>query len=712
MQSEGKHDYVPTWDGDPGKWEEFVITTETFLKQVEPWKESQQIARIINHFDKRGKPWRLLISLSESERAKLTTKANLFAYLKGNLLESAIPELGRHFRAWIKFKRDSGESMRVFILRHRQTLAKMEASLNQAQASADLKAKLRGFIDKAKLKLLSAEYAEKVAEKSKSRPEPKVKVWKSRAGPSNRRNASQVDEDPYSQEEEEDDGQWSAGQWSAGKWSSESKSVWWKGKWWENGWGSDKGYEAEPIKDKTEELSETLAQVELALEVRGKPEVMTKLVDLLGERWRETTIPDQLMGYHLLHASQLTATERSTILSTSQVQSRDSTGLTTLKGNLNLANIESALLTAWQDKELAERDQREQRKISKKGRNGKSYEVEGYDSDEGSEEQEINAVAKTGNGDSDTSSDEGINDVQLLEGLSDPEDAECFATALQVKFDAKQKYKTSKRTYQSARLHVRNIRKARRGRTFAVSSKDKDKNKARTWTKKSDKKDIAHLISQALHAIREKFPGTAGTDLCFKCGKKGHFARQCQAKGIYGLTEGEEQAGKEAFFINDCSENLSLCPENKLQIPTSAGILAQSAISLPGEPEFCLAIMPESSSSESSDSDNSENKDRKSSSSPEQKQARAAPVSVKEERASSSDREPTPRRKLGQKKPRSSLASGRLEYSCFFNDTAMLFFSDVYLCFWRCASLFFKDASSFLMCLCIQKTVFSISFLE
>ena len=115
MIKDGKDSYVPTWNGEPEGWEDFIISVETFIKQKEPWKEGQQIARIINKFDKKGKPWRLLVSLSETERAKLVTKEALLAYLKGNLLESAIPELGRHFRAWIKFKREWGVHASVYL---------------------------------------------------------------------------------------------------------------------------------------------------------------------------------------------------------------------------------------------------------------------------------------------------------------------------------------------------------------------------------------------------------------------------------------------------------------------------------------------------------------------------------------------------------------------------------------------------------------------
>ena len=372
MAKEVKEDTsVPTWNGEPDHWEDFVISLETFVKQREVWKEGQQIARIINRFDKKGKPWKLLVSLSEQERAKLTTKDALISYLKGNLLESAIPELGRHFRNWIKFRRDNGESMRVFILRHRKTLNKMESTLNLAQASAELKMKLRGQIDKIKLKILSEEHAARIRPKVPR----KSKTWVNPKAPKSSEDTGAGVGDWESEEEEEDwregyddpgnpwqeDDKWSEGGWSSG-------SGWWKNSWWKDNSKRDESTQPEPVKDKTEELSTALTEVEMALEAVGKPKVMEKLLDLLSERWRERTIPDQLLGYHLLHASQLTATERSTILSTSQVQNRDATGTTTLKGNLNLDNIETALLTAWQDKELVERDQRESRKSDKRGK--------------------------------------------------------------------------------------------------------------------------------------------------------------------------------------------------------------------------------------------------------------------------------------------------------------------------------------------------------
>ena len=543
---ERKDDFVPSWNGEPEAWEDFVISTETYLKTREPWKESQLIAQIISRFDKKGKPWRLLVSLSETERAKLVSKDALLSYLKGNLLESAIPELGRHFRAWIKFKRETGESMRVFILRHRKTLNKMENSLNLAQTSTDLKSKLRVMIDKFKLKLLSAEHAEKVRKATKSAPRtpprnsskstpansPPRRTWgRSKAAGGAGLNLGSVEEGDEEAEDEDhrtgydDDGNpWQEDDtWSEGNWSQGSKQSWWKESWWQD--HRDKREPAEaPIQDKTEELSNLLAEVELALDVSGKPEIMQKLLTLLGERWRETTIPDQLMGYHLLHASQLTATERSTILSTTQAQSRDAAGVTAVRGNLGLENIESALLTAWQDKELVERDQRENRKASKHGRRaGHSYAVRSDSSDP--ETGDDSALALRG-ADSDTSSDEGINDINMLETLSDPEDAQAFAHALQTKVDAKNKYRAHKRTYTQARDLVRNIRKNRRGKFSYSLAAGKGSGRGHGKGRVRERAQTAHVVSEALSTFLNRKPHNKDI-LCYKCGQKGHIAKEC-----------------------------------------------------------------------------------------------------------------------------------------------------------------------------------------
>ena len=155
-------DRIPTWDGSPEAFDDFTISLSNFCKEAETWKEPQQIAKVIGKFNKNEKPWRLLAALSESERDKITTRKALLEYLKGHLMESAVPELGRNFRSWVRLRREPRESMRIFVLRHRQVLAKMETSLNQAQTSSELENRLKLLIDKSKLKKLSSERAEKL----------------------------------------------------------------------------------------------------------------------------------------------------------------------------------------------------------------------------------------------------------------------------------------------------------------------------------------------------------------------------------------------------------------------------------------------------------------------------------------------------------------------------------------------------------------------
>ena len=99
-EKEGKGSDIPDWDGTVETWEDFTTRTDVYCRQVEPWKESQQISKIIGKFStsKNNRVWKLLQALSETEREKLFSKTALLTFLKSQMLESAIPELGRHFR--------------------------------------------------------------------------------------------------------------------------------------------------------------------------------------------------------------------------------------------------------------------------------------------------------------------------------------------------------------------------------------------------------------------------------------------------------------------------------------------------------------------------------------------------------------------------------------------------------------------------------------
>ena len=110
-----------------------------------------------------SKPWKLIQALSDEERDKLVSKSALLEFLRLHLLESAIPELGRAFRNWLKIRRENKESMRLYILRHRQVLSRMEKALNESKTSTDVENKLNSEVDTERLnmaprKMIHAEF--------------------------------------------------------------------------------------------------------------------------------------------------------------------------------------------------------------------------------------------------------------------------------------------------------------------------------------------------------------------------------------------------------------------------------------------------------------------------------------------------------------------------------------------------------------------------
>ena len=135
---------IPDWDGRPETWEDFRIRTTAYVRQADPWKEGQQISKIISNMgaNPNSKPWKLIQALSDEERDKLISKSAFLEFLRLHLLESAIPELGRAFRNWIKIRRENKESMRLYTMRHRQVLSRMEKALNESKTSTEVESKL------------------------------------------------------------------------------------------------------------------------------------------------------------------------------------------------------------------------------------------------------------------------------------------------------------------------------------------------------------------------------------------------------------------------------------------------------------------------------------------------------------------------------------------------------------------------------------------
>ena len=529
---------IPDWDGRPETWEDFRIRTTAYVRQADPWKEGQQISKIISKMgaNPNSKPWKLIQALSDEERDKLISKSAFLEFLRLHLLESAIPELGRAFRNWIKIRRENKESMRLYTMRHRQVLSRMEKALNESKTSTEVESKLTLEVDKERLNILTRErnsmrtpqrspapsYTGESPQRSRRQPSgpntpepPRPRVWGRAKGESRQSN-------DWNQEEEEDEdvegtpwAEINPGSPTSPQREKES-GTWWQGKWWA-GWESWTESQVKHVpKERLGELAETIAKIATNLDV-DQQHLISTLINQVAARWRDSIIPDTLLGYHLLISSQLSPSERSTIISTTQMAAGPAmVPGTTVASGISLSRVENALLQSWQDKELMERDDREARKASKRGTTG-SRRDRAFAADDISDNSEDSdkdpAETNTLKGEEGSESNMSDADANALEDLSDPEVAEEWAMALQTRHDSKRHLRTAKRTYAQAKDHVRTLRKKRWGKVNSVLGK------------KVKRTDFRRSSS---HPPNPSSSSSAETRLCFKCGKKGHIAADCK----------------------------------------------------------------------------------------------------------------------------------------------------------------------------------------
>ena len=106
---------VPTWNGSPERFEEYKVRSQIYVNSVESWKQPQRVANLVQSLE--SSAWQIIMSISEEERSALQKDFGAFIrFLQEHCQETAVPELGRRFRDWQKFKRNKGESMRVCLL--------------------------------------------------------------------------------------------------------------------------------------------------------------------------------------------------------------------------------------------------------------------------------------------------------------------------------------------------------------------------------------------------------------------------------------------------------------------------------------------------------------------------------------------------------------------------------------------------------------------
>jgi hypothetical protein len=142
---------VPSWDGSPENFDSYEVKVGIFLRTGAKWKEPELIAELISKLE--GKAWQLIEQIAEEEREKIQTREIFLTFLKKNLLEAAVPELGKMFKKWQVFKRQGKESMKLYIMRNRKMLSRLERALSQVDDGKDLTLKLRNAINEQCLKV-------------------------------------------------------------------------------------------------------------------------------------------------------------------------------------------------------------------------------------------------------------------------------------------------------------------------------------------------------------------------------------------------------------------------------------------------------------------------------------------------------------------------------------------------------------------------------
>ena len=118
----------PVGDGSPEDWEDYQVRSGIYCRGTDKWKIGQRISNLIQSLT--GKAWDSIMNLSENERENLQVDLTSFhTYLNSSCLPTAIPELGRRFREWLKFRRFRTETMRTYIRRYHLNLNKLEGSM-------------------------------------------------------------------------------------------------------------------------------------------------------------------------------------------------------------------------------------------------------------------------------------------------------------------------------------------------------------------------------------------------------------------------------------------------------------------------------------------------------------------------------------------------------------------------------------------------------
>ena len=133
---------LPTWDGETDKFEEFKQKVKWYILGTKKAERPLVTARIAGSLT--GSAWRVLEDLPEEKKEELVMSGSpesLLAFLKESLMDSAIPEAGKYVREYLyKFRRNRGESMKLYVQRHRTLMSRLEKAMKMVEGTKILQA--------------------------------------------------------------------------------------------------------------------------------------------------------------------------------------------------------------------------------------------------------------------------------------------------------------------------------------------------------------------------------------------------------------------------------------------------------------------------------------------------------------------------------------------------------------------------------------------
>ena len=507
---------VPTWDGDPDKWESFRDAVKWHNRKTPERERCSVAAHIAGNVT--GKAWEHINRLSEEDQDKLADQGldAVIKFFKDGLLENPIPEAGKHFREYVyKFRREKGESMKLYTARHTFQLGKLEKAMAGLKTStvtlwSVVKARVQKYLDELPP---SEEEAEEEQEQevqtetqsSESLPgfpqtneggDEDTRSHRSRArSERSRRSGSQG---RRSQQEEYTPEEWAL--WRAGRWVAPTETV--------------------KVVSKRKQLEDLLVEIgkQLKSAIKVKP-----LCDLL-ENFQEGLFPNQFLGWLVLQRSGLGPQERSVILAQSQ--------------GLELGPIEEALKRQWDDTELKEHDGKAKRFQERPAKRGRAFLGEEDLDSAGSETLEQPEYEEADVGAPDEPDDEEENDQLEFDVLhadySDDEERDEAEEAMAMFRRARKDFKKSRRTLTQAKGLMKNIRRERkfvprrRDRPAAHSVEPPPSSKGKGRQKRAPTPGRGRLRpkSPTPGAMRADAPDDSHL-ICFACGKTGHRAANC-----------------------------------------------------------------------------------------------------------------------------------------------------------------------------------------